>query len=622
MSKSKSTKLIPAVAYLRKSTKGERADGTKKQEKSLAQQRTEIAKLVDCRFEIPKDGWFEDEGISGWKRGAKRPDFQRMLEQVQDLGAEAIVCDNIDRFSRATYDDVQEDAAALRKAGVRWIVTASHGEYDLQAGRRNDIGGIITFAAAVWAAHEYSRQLSRRITLARRNAAIEGKRTGSRPPYGYDQEGKNGLKLGDAGQRKIVRWIFDQFANKGESVPWITEQLNEVKKSPSPNGKMWRPQTIKIILRNRVYCGDFVYNQRPNGQFFTIDSKGELAERADMNGEQGKPYVVRDRFPAIIDRPTFDKAQRRLQRTKQGKSMRVRKYALSGVLVCGHCGEKLHGVTMYKRTVYRCGFCQRRGQASDRGGLIREAVILPFILKLLSEEVSNLAHLTIISPPDELVEPRKRQAQNTERLQQDIDKLQAKIKKARQLLYTTDKRNLAAIEADIKEMLDELDRLNEKRDSSPNGEGYKWVKLPSGEKVRLFNYSKQEEAALADWWKKFNEQAVVMADGEDGADLVSPLAINEALHEVGTLITLRWKTIDTGVKRSYTSRNKNKAQRKKVLKPLVHHVVEAGRFQLGHKKGNLPRYVCASSAGRASRHRTGAFRRVGLASIRTPRGRR
>jgi DNA invertase Pin-like site-specific DNA recombinase len=95
MSKGK-PELIPAVAYCRKSTKGQR-DGQERQEKSLPQQRAEITKLAEGRYEILE--WFEDEGISGSKRGSKRPDYTRMLEQVKGLGARAIVCDNIDRFS-------------------------------------------------------------------------------------------------------------------------------------------------------------------------------------------------------------------------------------------------------------------------------------------------------------------------------------------------------------------------------------------------------------------------------------------------------------------------------------------------------------------------------------------
>jgi DNA invertase Pin-like site-specific DNA recombinase len=77
-----------AVGYLRKSTKGERLDShgqrRERQEKSIAQQKAEVVKLAKGRFEIVK--WFEDEGISGWKRQAKRPDFQKMLDEVNQLG--------------------------------------------------------------------------------------------------------------------------------------------------------------------------------------------------------------------------------------------------------------------------------------------------------------------------------------------------------------------------------------------------------------------------------------------------------------------------------------------------------------------------------------------------------
>src|SRR5262249_27105843 len=137
--------LIKAVAYTRKSTRGEQVDrnGKKKerQEKSLSQQKSEILKLASGRFEIV--AWFEDEGVSGWKRDDERPDFKAMLEQVKSLGARAIACDSLDRFSRASVNETQADANALHLAGVRWIATASHGDYDL--GSENDIGEIIRF---------------------------------------------------------------------------------------------------------------------------------------------------------------------------------------------------------------------------------------------------------------------------------------------------------------------------------------------------------------------------------------------------------------------------------------------------------------------------------------------
>ena len=80
MSKSK-PELVPAVAYLRKSTRGEDTKGRERQEKSLPQQLKEIEKLAEGKYKIL--GTFADPGISGWKRGAKRPDFARMLERAK-----------------------------------------------------------------------------------------------------------------------------------------------------------------------------------------------------------------------------------------------------------------------------------------------------------------------------------------------------------------------------------------------------------------------------------------------------------------------------------------------------------------------------------------------------------
>ena len=98
--------LVPAVAYVRKSTKGKRKSAkgthTERQEKSLDQQRREVIELAKGRYRIIR--WYEDEGVSGWKREAARPGFARMLadaRQLQDF--RAIVADDADRFSRASY---------------------------------------------------------------------------------------------------------------------------------------------------------------------------------------------------------------------------------------------------------------------------------------------------------------------------------------------------------------------------------------------------------------------------------------------------------------------------------------------------------------------------------------
>src|SRR5262245_19055023 len=108
--KKSSNERIIAVSYLRKSTDGETTDaeGNKheRQESSLDRQRGVVAKLEsEGGYKIVRE--YFDAGVSGWKLGAKRPDFTKMLDEVEALGAKAILCEDIDRFSRATVKQVQ-----------------------------------------------------------------------------------------------------------------------------------------------------------------------------------------------------------------------------------------------------------------------------------------------------------------------------------------------------------------------------------------------------------------------------------------------------------------------------------------------------------------------------------
>jgi DNA invertase Pin-like site-specific DNA recombinase len=178
-----SKQLIPAVAYLRKSMKGTRPDGRERQEKSISQQRTEITNLAKGRYNIVR--WLADEGVSGWKRNGKRPQFEQLLQEAKGRGDfTAILCDDLDRFSRAEVMEVFADLSALAAAGVKTIHCVNQGEYGLG---ENDIGRIIKMVVDVHGGNEFSRKLSRRVTLAHRNRAREGKRSGV-APYGMTND--------------------------------------------------------------------------------------------------------------------------------------------------------------------------------------------------------------------------------------------------------------------------------------------------------------------------------------------------------------------------------------------------------------------------------------------------
>ncbi|MGC1274353.1 MAG: recombinase family protein [Planctomycetaceae bacterium] len=555
--------LLPAVGYLRKSTKGERADGTQKQEKSLAQQRAEIVKLVEGQYEIVK--WFTDEGVSGWKRGAKRPDFQRMIAEVHQLGAQAIVCDNIDRFSRASVDDVQEDARALRQAGVRWIVTASHGDYDL--GNPNNIGEILKFVVAVWSSHEYSRQLSRRVSLARRNAAANGKRTGGTAPFGLQHDGKGGLKHGDPKKVELVRWIFDQFANQSRSITWIIGDLNR-RKVPSPSGPKspWTSRTVASMLRREVYRGDFVYNKRPSGQFFRIDSSGDVVEKAEVNGT-GKVIALRGAYTPIIAPALWEKVQNRLATVSQKRNRRKAAYALSGgILVCDHCGSRLVGCKPNKKVVYRCPSYSVHGIGSCNQWQVREEDILPFILETLSKEIDDLTNLQ-----RQFVKPVTDADRRAEK-QSERDALSAKIEHwVEGILDITDRETRQALDRRISEAREQLAALDAAL-AAPDA-------VDDSERMRTFL---QEVGRYFKGLVKVPKATTPNDPDVVPFVLADPRKVNEALHELGAEIRLRWRTDLCTLRNGGTRRR---------------HILVRGRFRLGQRRGKLPQYLLEPPVG-------------------------
>jgi len=617
---SKQKQLIPAVGYLRKSTKGEGADGKERQEKSIAQQKKEITVMGKGRFKIV--AWYTDDGISGWKREAKRPDFQRMLQEAKDLGAQAVLCDHLDRFSRATVDEVQLDAHELRRAGVRWIVTASHGEYDL--GKRHDIGEILKFVVAVWSANEYSRQLGRRVILARRNAALEGKRTGGEAPYGLALAGADGKPIvkgssekcctliwGDPKERKTVRWIFDQFVNHKRAMNWIAGELNR-KGVPGPRGGKWYRATIKEMLDRRAYRGDFSFNEQRSGQFYQIDDNREVVEANGTTQRKAKDkgvIVTEGRYKPLIDPATFDKAQKRLEVVGKNRRRRKRQgYPLTGILFCARCNKPLYGCKPNSHAVYRCS--SNGNEGSDACGYyqVREADILPFVLRLLGEEIADLKTL-ITSPPDELAEPWKERTEQRDQLERQQAQLTAKIAKAEEnLLFVEDARTRKSLDERVSKMRDELEQLGaELATDNTAHQGFtgaeldaldEWyaalykaaLRMPLSAKLPetgpLQDHCESNVAVVDNTGR---EQILWNADGdvvdtEEQSLLVDGRLVNEALHTVGTKVQLRWKSEEYETSGGKTRRR---------------HTLARGRFRLGQQNGKVPQHVLHGSAQRA-----------------------
>ena len=573
MARKKKSKLIPAVAYLRKSTKGKRRDGGQKQEKSLEQQQREIIKLAEGKYQILK--WFEDEGISGNKRGPKRPNYTAMLDEVKYLGAEAILVDHLNRFSRGERRHVEEDLYALHDdAGVRHLVTASGKHWDLGQ-REKDLGVMLDLTIAIWGNHQFLVDHSRKVLIAMRNNAEKGIWNGGPIPLGYAavMKGKKivGLKKGTKRDVERLRWVFREFAN-GKSMNVIAADLNRMKVR-SPRGSQWRPASVKKLLKNKTYIGYYVWNETSTGEHHRVDSEGEVVERDGANGH--KIYEHPDTYPALIDRRLWNRVQKRLATIGGERRGRKASYPLSGILVCGHCGSGMTGCKPNGKVVYRCPGMKEKGPDFCAAPYqVREDQILPFIMERLGAEIDSIREL-LTAPPNDLRSPKT--AERQKQLAEERDKLDKDI--------ATVTKNIARCDDDDlwKALMDERAQMKRRLDEMAD-------ELIEGQQ-RMKGYSDPELKALVEWWADFDANCVSVplsqvpdlattwyrdpeCDSHWDPDavtyryLLDGRVANQKLKELGTKVELWWHTVQ-------------KAQRPR-------HTLVKGRFRLGQQNGTVP----------------------------------
>ena len=450
--KAKKAKLIPAVGYLRKSTKGKAQNGRQRQENSLPRQKQEVFALAEGKYEIV--AWFEDDGISGTKMGAKRPGFDNMLRSVKRLGAKAIICEKVDRFSRASLKEVRKAGDDLVDAGVQWVVTRGT-TYDLT--EEDDLGAILQFVIDVWAANKYSKDLAERVLMSKRNLALAGKRTGGTAPYGMERNGKS-LKPGKPSEIKVVRFIFNEFVS-GRSINSISGELNR-QGIKTVKGGPWRTETVKTFLKRAAYVGDLVWNDDPAfGKHFVCDDQGNVVRKTD--GVKTKTIVHKNKWKGIISRSVWNKAQERLASFSKRKIRPRGKYALSGVIICDRCGAIMHPATPSRtgRTVYRCSTPSAKGAGTCGNFYVNEDVLLPKVLKLLVEELEKLDSSQLAStPPENLTSEQER----SDAIEERKNLLQKQIELATEnLMFSDDARTRTTMDAKITQMRDELAELSE-----------------------------------------------------------------------------------------------------------------------------------------------------------------
>ena len=165
-----------------------------------------------------------------------------------------------------------------------------------------------------------------------------------------------------------MRYVFEQY-DKGVSKKQIAEVLNS--QGIRVKGKPVTHKTFDHYMTNPKYTGEFYFGDR----------------------------LCANMYPAIIDKDTFDRVQRRLTENRYflgGKETAREPYLLTGKLFCGHCGTEMvagggQSKTGKKYYYYECKkkkkkLCTKRIEHKDK----LEKYVVQNVMAFLSDE-ANLA---------------------------------------------------------------------------------------------------------------------------------------------------------------------------------------------------------------------------------------
>ena len=315
-----------------------RDDGAEGESNSIANQKRLLSKYAkDNGFTNPK--FYIDDGFTG--TNFNRPDFQRMMEDI-DLGyIGAIIVKDMSRLGRdyiqvGYYTDIYFPEHNVRFIAVNDCVDSNDGENEL-APFRNVMNEM------------YARDISRKVKSAHRVRGNAGEPL-SPPPYGYIKSPDNPKKWiiePEAAEvvRKIYRLCLEGYGNEQIArmlqeekievprVYWKNRGEGRSGKKTQANPYKWCKTTIGKMLALQEYTGDVI-------NFKTYAKSFKNKKRIPNSKENIK--VFHEVHEPIIDRDTWERVQELIQKKRRRKPKKVEKRSLfSDILYCADCKSRM-----------------------------------------------------------------------------------------------------------------------------------------------------------------------------------------------------------------------------------------------------------------------------------------
>jgi len=298
--------------------------------------------FYNCRFYV-------DDGYS-WTN-FERPDFQRMLADIESGEVKTVIVKDMSRFGRNYIMVGYYTEILFPKAKIRFIAVNDSVDSECEADSdftpfRNIINE--------W----YAKDTSKKVRAVLRAKGNSGKHLSAVPPYGYMKDPNDKTKwIVDEEAAKVVKEIFRLFL-EGNGVKVIakiltannvdTPHIHNIKcglpvRSKSECPMIWNPTTVYQILDKYDYTGCTV-------NFKT--KKVSYKSKEQINIPRDQWVIFENTQEPIIDKETFEIVRRMRDKCRRVSPNKVTiktagqprkpKNMFVGKVFCADCGGKMN----------------------------------------------------------------------------------------------------------------------------------------------------------------------------------------------------------------------------------------------------------------------------------------
>ena len=308
-------------------------DGRDNESMSISNQKLMLKDYADKHGLYPCE-YYVDDGYTG--RNSNRPDFQRMLADIEKGRIGTVITKDLSRLARNYLESGSYIEVFFPKYNVRYIAITDG--VDSLTRQQMDITPFKNILNDM-----YSRDISKKVLAGIMTRSRQGKFCGGTPPYGLmrDPADKGHLIINED-EAPVIRHIYEMALN-GDGCMRIAKKLLDEKvpitrvkanTECDANYYAWGGSRISSILRNPFYKGAHV-----------VCKTHQKAIRSNTYNiiPREEREVIEDCHEAIISKEDWDRVQELIDRRPPIMQGNTCPYynIFHGLVYCATCGKSM-----------------------------------------------------------------------------------------------------------------------------------------------------------------------------------------------------------------------------------------------------------------------------------------